>query len=73
MMSGFQSTSNNVAGGMYGGRPEYSNGRPNHGIINGRFPFDLGFLPGKGYEPNIHVPLPKYALTKYTSTLKYPL
>ncbi|XP_019869028.2 low-density lipoprotein receptor-related protein 4 isoform X2 [Aethina tumida] len=47
-------------GGMYGGRPEYSNGRPNHGIINGRFPFDLGFLPGKGYEPNIHVPLPKY-------------
>ncbi|KAJ8982651.1 hypothetical protein NQ317_019052 [Molorchus minor] len=37
-------------GGMYGGRPEYYQGRPHYGLSNGRFPFDLGYLGGKGYS-----------------------
>ncbi|KAJ8949684.1 hypothetical protein NQ314_008146, partial [Rhamnusium bicolor] len=35
-------------GGMYGGRPEYYQGRPTHGLSNSRYPFDFGFIPGKG-------------------------
>lgn len=35
-------------GGLYGGRPEYANGRPSHGL-RVRFPFDHGFIPGRGY------------------------
>ncbi|XP_074041420.1 LDL receptor related protein 4 isoform X2 [Leptinotarsa decemlineata] len=35
-------------GGLYGGRPEYYKGRPNHGLSNARFPSDFGFIMGKG-------------------------
>lgn len=38
--------------GMYGGRPEYYQGRPHHGYSNGRYPFDFGLLAGKGFLPD---------------------
>lgn len=34
---------------MYGGRREYYEGRPNHGLRRTRYPFDLGFIRGKGF------------------------
>lgn len=33
------------SGGMYGGRPEYSSGRPRD-----IYPFDTGFIKGRGYD-----------------------
>lgn len=38
--------------GMYGGRLEYPDGRPNRGlgIVRTRYPFDFGFIPGKGFD-----------------------
>lgn len=38
-------------GGMYGGRPEYYGMRrpSTGGLIGGRHPLDLGFIPGRGY------------------------
>ena len=38
--------------GMYGGRIEYPDGRPNRGlgIVRSRYPFDFGFITGKGFE-----------------------
>ncbi|RZC38041.1 low-density lipoprotein receptor-related protein 4, partial [Asbolus verrucosus] len=36
--------------GMYGGRREYYEGRPNHGFVRTRYPYDFGFIPGKGLE-----------------------
>ncbi|KRT81543.1 EGF-like domain containing protein [Oryctes borbonicus] len=38
-------------GGMYGGRTEYYGMRkpPPGGLIGGRHPLDLGFIPGRGY------------------------
>lgn len=41
---------------MYGGRPEYYQGRPNHGLSNGRYPFDFGFMPGKGLPSDYDTP-----------------
>ncbi|KAJ8919440.1 hypothetical protein NQ315_016538 [Exocentrus adspersus] len=46
----------NRGGGMYGGRPEYYQGRPYHGLSNGRYPFDFGFMPGKGLPPDYDNP-----------------
>lgn len=42
----------NGVNGMYGGRPEYYQGRPHHSYPNGRYPFDFGFLAGKGFLPD---------------------
>lgn len=38
-------------GGMYGGRTEYYGVRrqPTGGLLGGRHPLDLGFIPGRGY------------------------
>lgn len=43
--SGGYSRNGNRVNGMYGGRPEYSRGRP-----RGKYPMDLGFIMGKGYD-----------------------
>lgn len=37
----------NRGGGRYGGRLEYPNGRPVHGLANYFYPNDFGFLPGR--------------------------
>ncbi|XP_045480822.1 low-density lipoprotein receptor-related protein 4 isoform X3 [Harmonia axyridis] len=39
-----------LRGGLYGGRPEYYSGKPDHGFFGGRFPLDLGTLPGRGFR-----------------------
>lgn len=38
--------------GMYGGRIEYSEGRPSHGLVRTRYPIDFGFIPGRGLPPD---------------------
>ncbi|XP_056643570.1 low-density lipoprotein receptor-related protein 4 isoform X1 [Diorhabda sublineata] len=38
----------NRGGGRYGGRFEYPNGRPIYGFSNARYPFDFGFVRGRG-------------------------
>lgn len=67
---------------MYGGRPEYYQGRPNHGLSNGRYPFDFGFMPGKGLPSDYDTPYlgrypPQHRNTDYddgsdTYNLKQP-
>ncbi|KAL3266299.1 hypothetical protein HHI36_010479 [Cryptolaemus montrouzieri] len=47
-------------GGLYGGRPEYYSGKPNHGIIGGKNPFDLGQIRGKGFERATYFDTRKY-------------
>ncbi|CAH0560459.1 unnamed protein product [Brassicogethes aeneus] len=61
-------------GGMYGGRPEYSNGRPNHALSSGRNPFDFGFLPGKGFDPNPgkYLPPPRREFGIVPKTIQNP-
>lgn len=39
----------NRGGGLYGGRPEYYAGRPDHGLSRSKYPIDHGFIPGRGF------------------------
>ncbi|XP_072376430.1 low-density lipoprotein receptor-related protein 4 [Diabrotica undecimpunctata] len=42
----------NRGGGRYGGRFEYANGRPVYGYSNAQYPFDFGFIRGRGISPD---------------------
>ncbi|KAK9870319.1 hypothetical protein WA026_006405 [Henosepilachna vigintioctopunctata] len=51
VIGGSRSFTRTRSGGKYGGREEYYTGRPvGHGVMRGKYPFDLGHIPGRGFE-----------------------